>query len=496
MANLECSGDCMKRWFKTNLLLLLTLLGVVVGFVLAVILQPYDISDDAIMWIGLPGDLFMRALRCMVLPVLTASVITATASLQPKSNGKMSGITFAYILGSVFLGVLVGMLLSLAIQPGKRPDADNINEDYQPAYYETQDVIADLLRNVITDNIVKACLQSIYTAYTFGERNITSTNGTEMIVLAKSNEYNDSTNILGVLVFALAFGVSMCVNKEETRTMFNFMWSLRIISIKILTVLLWFLPIATASLICKSSLQVTDLAAVWTSLGLFVATVIAGLAIHVFITLPLIFFIITRRNPYLYMLRCSRAIVMAMVVKTNSATLPEIFRACEIRNHVHKSVSNFVVPLSVSFRADGSAVFIVCGAMWLAQSSNMSLNGGQLVTMFIVSWVMGNSLPSVPSASIVAIVTVCSAVGVPSDNIGLLLTMEWLLDSLRTGVNCFGHCSSAGIVDSIMGKEIQALEEDLEKKEPGDVKNEETEGLQNNGFDGKVVPENKLDTRL
>ncbi|XP_006822707.1 excitatory amino acid transporter 3-like [Saccoglossus kowalevskii] len=447
----KCSTLCFKKWILDNLLLILTLIGVVVGFILVPILQPLDLSDNAIMWIALPGELFMRGLKCMVIPVLSTSVITATASLEPKSNGKMSGVSCAYMGSMVFFGVVVGIILSVTIQPGN-VDSDITSFDYKPAYYETQDVIADLFRNMIPDNIIKACVQSIRTTYEFQTTDNNGTNTTEQVLLSKSTDYGFRSNLLGVLIFSAVFGAAMCFRKEETRTMFQFMWELRTISMDILTVFLWALPVATASLICNSMIRVDDMAVVWEALGKFAGTVIAGLAIHIFITVSLTFFILTRKNPFRFQFRCLKATITAMITKTNAAILPLIFRVCEVNNRINKTVSNYVVPLNVAFKTDGSALFIVSAAMWLAQSEGMSLNAGQVVTMGIVSWIMGLSLPAVPSASLVAVVTVCSSVGIPSYNIGLLISMEWLLDTLRTGVNCSSHCCCAGIVDSIMKK--------------------------------------------
>ncbi|XP_070540105.1 excitatory amino acid transporter-like [Ptychodera flava] len=458
---MKCSGQCFKGWLRDNLLLLLTLVGVAVGFILVLSLQSLDLSDDAKMWIGLPGELFMRGLRCMIIPVLVASIMTATASIDPKSNGKMSAVALTYIFGTVFLGVVTGLVLSLTIKPGDT-GADLGDSDYAPAYYETQDVIADLFRNLIPENIVQACLETIFTEYTFEERNVTGTNMTEEVPVSKTTAYTSSTNILGLLVFSAAIGISMSRQREETRTMFDFMWALRITSLKVLSVFLWLLPLGTACLIFSALIDVSDLGAVWTSLGLFIGVVIAGLAIHFFITLPLIFFLSTRKNPYAYWLRCARPAILATVTKTNLAILPELLHACEVKCRVRATIVNYVVPLNTGIKADGSAVFIISGALWLAQTSNTPLNAGQVITAGVVAWVMGNSLPSVPSASLVAMVTVCSAAGIPSENIGLLLSVEWLLDGLRTSVNCMSHCASAGVVDGIMGKEIEAQE--LERK--------------------------------
>ncbi|XP_077978643.1 excitatory amino acid transporter-like [Glandiceps talaboti] len=487
MAKVNCSRGCWKKWAKENLLFIFTFVGVILGFTLVFIIKPFNPSANAIMWIGLPGELFMRGLYCMVIPVLTASVVTATASVHPKANGKMSAISFAYMIGVVFCGVVVGLSLTLSIKPGKI-GTDDDSTDFTAAHYETQDVVADLLRNLVPNNIVKACFKTAYTSYKFDEdiRSVsTGTNDSLQLLnnsatpssspydidlnnegatpapvvvvtkMTKSLQYGDGTNLLGLLVFSVVFGIAISVIGEEARAMYDFMSSLRVISIRILSVYLWLLPIGTPSLILKSMLQVDNLIAVWKSLGLFSAAVIVGLLIHWFITLSLIYFITTRKNPYLYQLRCARAILMAMITKTNAANMPEIFRCVEINNGVNRRISNYVVSLNVGMKSDGSALFIISGALYLAQSVGMALNFGHILTMAIVAWVMGLCLPAVPSASLVSIVTVCNAVAIPTYNIGLLVSMEWLLDALRTAVNCVSHCSAAGIVDSIMGKDIE-----------------------------------------
>nr|XP_002734772.2 PREDICTED: excitatory amino acid transporter 1-like [Saccoglossus kowalevskii] len=462
---------------------MLTLVGVLVGFILIPIIKPLNPSDDVVMWIGLPGELFMRGLYCMVIPVLTASVITATASVDPKTNGKMSGYSIVYMVTMVFFGVVVGTVLTISIKPG-RIAIGNDDDDFTAAHYETQDVIADLLRNLIPDNLVKACIKTVYTDYVFeeiptdnqtnmtgnstysveltttsdGGNSTTSTSSPasqpEFRVESKSLAYGDGTNLLGLLVFSAVFGITMCFERALTLPMYNFMVALRLISIRILSAYIWLLPIGTASLICKSMLKVDNIIAVWKSLGLFSADVIVGLGIHGLITLPLTYFIVTRKNPYLYMLRSLRAIVMASITKTNTANMPEIFQCCIVNNKVNKKVVNYVVSMMVAMKSDGSAVFIISGSLYLAQTSGMALNAGHIITMAIVAWVMGLCLPAVPSASLVSIVTVCSSVGVPTDNIGLLVSMEWLLDALRTSVNCISHCQAAGLVESLLGDDV------------------------------------------
>ncbi|XP_077981567.1 excitatory amino acid transporter 3-like isoform X2 [Glandiceps talaboti] len=454
MAGLKCSKSCCVGWMKDNRLLLLTIVGVIIGFVLAVAIKPYDPSDDVIMWIGIPGELFLRGLKCSVIPLVMSTVISAVGSLDRKTNGKLGLITMIYILSVSLLAPITGVILTLAIKPGSS-FGELSSPNFQPSYYESQDIIADLFRNIFTDNIVLACLKKVHTEY---DVNITTKlgNGSSITpsntdVLDKWTVYGDGTNMLGILVFSIVFGMALGLERESTRKMLEIVSSLKSIIFCMLTAFIWCLPVGTASLIAKAMLLVDDVGAVFQSLGLFAATVLAGLCIHVFVTLPLIYFVTTRRNPFKLIVGTVRCCVMGMVIKSSTATMPEIFRCCEQNNHFRKQITSFCIPLNIAFKTDGSALFIASSSLWLAQTANITPTVGQVVTITIISWTLSMCLPSVPSASLVAIATVVGSTGIPFENIALLVAMEWLLDAVRTAVNIISDCICTGIVDARVG---------------------------------------------
>ncbi|XP_070535781.1 excitatory amino acid transporter-like [Ptychodera flava] len=464
MAELECSGRCFKGWLRSNVLLLLTLGGVIIGFIIAVLVKPLDPSDNAIMWINFPGELFMRALKCCILPIIVSSVITAVASLDVKTNSKMGGIAFAFMVIAVVLAVILGMVLTFAIRPGASfSDASEEAQSKKVAYYETQDVFADLFRNLFTDNIVKACFQKAYTSYELdiNETYDTSLNETlkKIDVLSKSVAYTGGSNYLGVLVFSIAFGTAMSVERKQTAVMLDFFMAMRVIVFQIITVLLWLLPIATISLIAGSLLRVDNIIGVLISLGLFSVTVLVGLAIHTFITVPLLFFAFTRKNPFKpYLTGSFKPGLFLTIVRSSIATMAEILKACE-RIGMNQKVYDFVVPLSISFKKDGSAVFIVSSCIWLAQTKGIAFSAGSVISTGIMAMAMAMCLPGVPSASVVAVATIASTAGLPLENIGVLFAMEWLLDALRGGVNGISYVMNTGAVDVRMANTFSETED-------------------------------------
>ena len=107
-----------KKWLGANLLLVLTFASVVLGIALGLALRVLQPSEDAITLINYPGELFMRLLKLMILPLVVASLITGCASLNAKMSGKIAGRTILYFLTTSLLAATVGLILVVIIHPG------------------------------------------------------------------------------------------------------------------------------------------------------------------------------------------------------------------------------------------------------------------------------------------------------------------------------------------------------------------------------------------
>ena len=110
--------ESLKVWLKENLLLFLTFTGVLSGFVLGLTLRTFDLSQETILLIAYPGELFMRLLKLMILPLIIASLITGAASLNAKMNGMIALCTIVYFTITSLISACVGLVLVVAIHPG------------------------------------------------------------------------------------------------------------------------------------------------------------------------------------------------------------------------------------------------------------------------------------------------------------------------------------------------------------------------------------------
>ncbi|XP_002737559.1 excitatory amino acid transporter-like [Saccoglossus kowalevskii] len=449
MVKVECSKSCWAEWAINNLLLILTMIGVAVGFILAFTVAPLNPSLDAIIWIGMAGELFLRGLQLLIIPLIVSSVITAVGSINLGTSGRMCAVTFTYIFAAMVVAVATGLIMTVIIQPGK---TEGGTSDIEVAKYQTQDTFADLLRNLVPDNIVAACIQTAYTEYETDDVIVSGVNGTNVtktVVVGKSVGMTSGTNMLGLVVFCISLGLAMSTDRTSTKPLLDLMMALRVGVFKMFNVYIWTLPVGTASLIASSLLRVDDMYGIWQSLGKFAAAVIVSLAIYEFIWMPLGYFASTRKNPFIVYYRIGRALFTALVSKSSAATLPVLFKCCEYGLKFHNKVCSFALPITM-FKGDGSALFIICSVLWLGQRAGMDMGADQIALAGILTVILTFCLPAVPSASLVGIVLICNSTGIPSEEVGLLISMEWLLDALRTCVNVSSHGICTGIVNHFM----------------------------------------------
>lgn len=180
-------------------------------------------------------------------------------------------------------------------------------------------------------------------------------------------------------------------------------------------------------LIAGKIMEIGDLATTASQLGLYMLTVIVGLFIHACGTLSLIFFITTRQNPFKFFRGFLQAWVMALGTASSAATLPITFRCLEENNGIDKRVTRFVLPIGATVNMDGTALYEAVAAIFIAQMNKVSLNAGEVITVSLTATLASIGAASVPSAGLVTMLLVLTAVGLPTKDISLIVAVDWLL---------------------------------------------------------------------
>ncbi|XP_069104481.1 excitatory amino acid transporter-like [Argopecten irradians] len=449
----------IRRWVKENLLLILTTTGAILGLAIGFGIREGKPSRDHLTWIGLPGELFMRMLKLMIIPLIVSSMISATASLDPKSNGRISIVAIIFIVSTNTISSVIGIILALIFKPGDGVMSE-ISDTRDTTTMETADIFADLLRNVIPDNIVDMAFQQTLTrtdiTYTTVTRN--TTNGTvedTVRTIGKTVGKTSGTNVLGMITTCMLLGLAINKADGKGKPVLKFFSSLSDIVMIILRWMLWSTPLGVLSLIAVSTATVNDLGENGRALGKLIGLVILGVGIHQLIIMPVIFFVTTRRNPYRYAFQFIKAWMIVFTTTLSAIAIPEILEACENNQKVDRRVSRFVVPLSVTISANGSAIFIAAAAIFSGNIAGISINVGGIIIIGILTSICAMALPSIPSSSLVTIVMILTSLNIPADSVSLLFAIDWLLDRIRSSSNLVSHAHSAVVTYHLCRKSLE-----------------------------------------
>ncbi|TRY85799.1 hypothetical protein DNTS_011852 [Danionella cerebrum] len=416
-----------------------------------------------------------------------------------------------YYMTTTVIAAILGVILVLLIHPGDPKLKEKLGEGAENEEVSSLDAFFDLIRNLFPENLVQACFQQIQTVVKKVEvqPDLDDTNSTMSEYLSnatkappifrdkKTLQFKSGMNVLGLIGFFIAFGICMGKMGEKARLMIDFFNILNEIVMKLVIMIMWYSPFGIACLICGKIISIKDLEVVARQLGMYMVTVIIGLIIHGAIFLPSIYFAIVRKNPFSFFMGIFQAWITALGTASSAGTLPVTFRCLEENLGIDKRVTRFVLPVGATINMDGTALYEAVAAIFIAQMNGIDLDPGQIVTVSLTATLASVGAASIPSAGLVTMLLILTAVGLPTQDISLLVAVDWLLverhvpmlwsqvpltevpfhilqsvgtikklplvlvflrDRFRTSVNVVGDSYGAGIVYHLSKAELDALD--------------------------------------
>ncbi|KAI6239734.1 Excitatory amino acid transporter [Aphelenchoides fujianensis] len=454
-AGLKQKPSGRSTFLRDNLQLILTLLSVVIGVLFGFVARGAHLTPRTIELIGFPGEILMSMLKLTILPLIGSALISGLSQLDAKQSGRIGGFAFWYYGMTTSLAVITGIILVLLIHPGD-PSIKNHHSALVAKNQEGVDAVdkfLDLIRNVFPENIVQASFQTLETSHVI--RNLT-----EGMEYTLEKHYVNQMNVLGIIVFCITMGVVISYVGAPAKPLADLFIALDVVIAAIVGLIMWYTPIGIASLIAAKILEITDLVATVKMLAIYMGTVILGLALHLFGTLPLIYFLASRKNPYVFMRGLAQAGATALGTASSAASLPVTFRCLEENNHVEPRFTKFVLPIGSVINMDGTALYEAVASVFIAQLNGVELSAGQVVTVSLTATLASIGAASIPSAGLVTMIIVLTAVGLPADDITMIIAVDWFLDRLRTCVNVLGDGYGCGFVQAMYtrGDRVQPAE--------------------------------------
>ncbi|XP_072555942.1 excitatory amino acid transporter 4 [Paramormyrops kingsleyae] len=465
-----CQG--VRNFVCRNAFVIVTVVSVALGVLVGLVLRPRDLSLREIKYFTFPGELLMRMLQMLVLPLIVSSLVTGMSSLDSKASGRMGMRTVVYYMLTTIIAVFTGIAVVMLLKPGEGGRESPASSSSSIQSVQAVDAFLDLIRNMFPPNLVEACFKQYKTLYSrrMTQSNVTlpgneseaNVSGVLLTSVLQTLEETVPTagsssgvNALGLVVFSMCFGLVIGNMKDKGRVLRDFFDCLNEAILRLVAVIIWYTPVGILFLIAGKIVEMKDLAQMGGQLGMYTLSVILGLLLHGLIVLPLIYFAVTRKNPFMFMGGLLQALMTALGTSSSSATLPITFRCLEENNMVDKRVTRFVLPVGATVNMDGTALYEAVAAIFIAQVNQVALNFGQILTISITATAASIGAAGIPQAGLVTMVIVLTSVGLPTEDISLIIAVDWFLDRLRTTANVLGDSLGAGIVEHLSRRELQ-----------------------------------------
>jgi len=403
---------------KNNTLLYLMLIGISMGGLCGWVFGKEMLIVD---WIG---EMFLDTLKMLVIPLIVSSMIVGITGLGDiRKVGKAGTITLVYFLSTSGIAVIAGIIVVNIMQPGLGVE---LTTDIPEKVAGKESIgITDILESFVTPNLFES--------------------------MAKME-------ILPIIMFSLVFGGVLTTLGEKGKLVISVFDGINIAIMKIVHLVMYFAPLGVFALVSSKlgaagggDLFLAELL----KIGKFAVTVILGLMIHALITLPAILYFVAKQNPLTYFKNMSAALTTALSTASSAATLPVTIECVEEENKISRRTTLFVIPLGATVNMNGTALYESIAAIFIAQMVGIHLGLGDQVLIFLTATLAAIGAAGIPEAGLVTMVIVLQAVGLPLEGIGMLLSIDWFLDRLRTSVNVWGDSIGAAVVDRLEGKYIE-----------------------------------------
>ncbi len=368
------------------------------------------------------GDLFLRLIQFIIVPLILATIIVGVTSTGDiKRLGRLGGKTVSFYLITSFFAITFGLLAGFVFQPGTGLDVSIEEESVAPT--ETEGVVQTLL-------------------------NIIPTNPIESLATG---------NVLQIIFFAVFIGIGITIVGDKAKPVQNFFDGLAEVMYKITSIIMLLVPIGIFGLLAPIVGQY-GISVLLPLIKVIIAMLVACI-IHVAILYSIALKSFGKMSPIRFFKGIFPAAAVAFTTSSSSGTLPVTMKSTQENLNVSKETSSFVLPLGATINMDGTALYQGLAVVFIAQYFGVDLTFTQLLTVALVGTLASIGAAGVPGAGMVMLMMVLTAINLPLEGVALVAGIDRILDMMRTSVNVMGDATASIIVDTSEKKRENQVEE-------------------------------------
>ncbi len=360
--------------------------------------------------IKIAGDIFIRLLKMIILPLIITSMVSGIASLGNfRSLGRIGLKTAAYYLTTTLLAVTIGLILVNLLKPGAAVSLGTQTAAL-PTVHTAPSTIS-IIHDIVPSNLFKSLADDKF---------------------------------LSAIFFSLLFGVALASIGEKAKAVTRLFDTLKEVILRITDWIMCLAPIGVFALMAYTIGQMG--LEVLKPLTKYILTVILGLAVHACIILPILLSVFARRSPLKFIRDMFSAVATAFSTASSAATLPITMDCLEKKAGVSNKVASFVLPLGATINMDGTALYEAVAAMFIAQVYGIDMTIGQQIVIMLTATLASIGAAAIPGAGLVTLIIVLRAVNLPLEGIAMILAVDRILDMCRTAVNVWGDACGGAVV--------------------------------------------------
>jgi len=414
-----------RLWLKV-------IIGLILGAGLGILINPStglvseNFSIPLANWLNLPGQIFMRLVQMIMIPLIFASIISGIVS-NTSENLKTFGLRLLlYFIFTTIVAITIGLVITLIMKPGqyvfKMGGFPNSGE--KPIESTQQINLIENIPDAISKLIPNNPLESILT----GE-------------------------MLGVVIFTIIIGVAITqLNHDTARPTIRFVEAIQKICMIVVSWAMMLVPYAVfgliAALLSKIGIEI------FLGLGYYMMVVMLGLILLMIFYLIMIF-AFTHKNPFIFLKLIREPQLLAFSTASSAAVMPVSMKTADEKLGVSSNVSDFVIPVGATINMDGTALFQCVTTLFMAQAYGIELSIVNL--LFITTTVVAASIgtPAIPGGGVIILASVLQSAGIPIDGLIIIIGIDRILGMFRTAVNVTGDLTACVIFDKFYGVDKQ-----------------------------------------
>ncbi|MCU6604056.1 cation:dicarboxylase symporter family transporter [Peribacillus frigoritolerans] len=405
-------------------------IGLILGIIVGAIFYGNESAQNFLQPFG---DIFLRMIKMIVVPIIVSSLIVAVAGVGDlKAVGKLGAKSLSYFVVVTMIAIAVGLISANIIQPGAGVNMNNLEQTDISTYVDTAETkqhesFVDTLVHIVPSNPVKAMVEG---------------------------------DMLAIIFFSVLFGLSIAAIGEKGKPVFRFFQGVAEGMFYLTNMVMKFAPIGVFALIGVTI----------SKFGLESLIPLGKLALSVYGTM--IFFVIVILgliakfvgfNIFTLIKLLKEELILAFSTASSEAVLPKIMEKME-KAGCPKHIATFVIPTGYSFNLDGSTLYQALAAIFIAQMYGIDLSMYEQITLMLVLMITSKGIAGVPGVSFVVLLATLGTVGIPIEGLAFIAGIDRILDMGRTVVNVIGNSLAAIVISKWEGQFNPPSKKELEQQ--------------------------------